>query len=472
MDYVLGFDLGTSYFKLGLFNKKGELCGLGRVYISKDVGDGSRSEVPIDRFWKLLQHGLQDACQQAQILPNRIKAVSYSSQANSFVLLDKNKNPLTPIILWCDNRAEGGKNIQHIFFHERFLEKSGLGIECSHQFCVSKLLWFQQHRPDLWSQAAYVMTISDYFTYSLTGQIVGDAGTASLLGLLNIHTMEWQKHIIDLSNIQFSNQLLPGTVAGRISKKGATLLGLKTNIPFVVGSLDHHMAGIGAGLGYIADMSESTGTVLACLKLATEFAPEKNICTGTGLKRDHYYQLTFEKNGAGALEWYQKNYATEHSISDLERLAIDVEIGSEGLIAKPNAQKYPELEGFINKSSVHQHAHFIRALLESTAFSLVKLVQQLSGSFLPKRIVATGGGAKNDLWLQIKSDLLGVEFITTKTQEPACLGAAMLASITAGWYPDIKTVIQHWVKINKSFQPIPDNQTKYVELYKKMKLVE
>ena len=138
MDYVLGVDLGTSYFKLGLFNKQGDLCGFSRIFVPKDTGDGTRSEVPVDRFWQVLKKGLQEACVQAQITPSRIKAVAYSSQANSFVLLDKNKSPLTPIILWCDNRAENAYLCKDVFNKDGFLDITGLGIGCSHQFCHFK----------------------------------------------------------------------------------------------------------------------------------------------------------------------------------------------------------------------------------------------------------------------------------------------------------------------------------------------
>ena len=115
MDYVLGIDLGTSYFKLGVFNRKGDLCGFGRIHVPKDKGDGTRSEIPIDRFWRLLRQCLTDACREAGIQADQIKAVSYSSQANSFILFDTNNQPLTPLILWNDDRAMDLKNIQTLF---------------------------------------------------------------------------------------------------------------------------------------------------------------------------------------------------------------------------------------------------------------------------------------------------------------------------------------------------------------------
>ncbi|MBN1352765.1 hypothetical protein JXJ21_25475 [candidate division KSB1 bacterium] len=469
MDFVLGIDLGTSYFKLGLFDRAGEIRGLGRIFVPKDTGDGSRSEVPVHRFWELLNQALNDACRQAGAQSQQIKAIGYSSQANSFLLLDKQKKPLTPLILWSDNRARDIENVEALFQKKDFLERMGLGIECSHQFCVAKCVWFQTHQPDLWARAAHLMTISDYFTWSITDQPLGDSGTAALLGLLDLRTRKWQPDIIDLSNIQLSTPLLPGTVAGKITARGARRLNLPANIPFVVGSLDHHIAGIGAGAGHIADMSESTGTVLACLKLDSGYYPRKNICTGNGLSEDQVYQLAFEGNGAGSLEWYQRTQAPGLTIPELVQLAAAVPIGSEGLVARPNADSYPALEGFAGISPNHQQSHFTRAILESTAASLVQLVDHLSGGDPPKRIVATGGGAASDLLLQIKADLLGIEFITTQSSVPACRGAAMLAALAAGWFRTLEKISGEWVKVDRRFKPISENHSAYLEWYHQWK---
>ncbi|MCK5739486.1 hypothetical protein KAH55_09905, partial [bacterium] len=466
MKFVLGVDLGTSYFKLGLFNPDGELCGLGRIEVPKNIGNGSRCEVPVPRFWSLLQQGVAEACVQAKARPNQIKAVAYSSQANSFLLMDQKQQPLTPLILWCDNRAKPLPEVGDLFEKENFLERSGLGLPCSYQFCAAKVSWFQKQQPDLWNQAARLMTLSDYLTYSLTNQFVGDAGTASLLGLLDIHNREWQPDIVDLSAVKLSKPLMPGTVAGPITPSGAELLGISPGIPFVVGSLDHHIAALGAGVGQLADMSESTGTVLACLNYTTTFHPKANICTGTGLNTDTYYQLAFDNNGAAALEWYQKQFAPELTLDELGRLATDVPIGSAGLFARPEAHHYSGNSGFESITEAHLHGHFFRAMMESTAVSLLKLVQFLADTDFPKRIVATGGGAKSDFWLQIKADLFGTEFITTQSPEPACLGAGLLAALAAGWFPNLTVASRHWIKINKAFFPIPEHHRQYAEWYR------
>jgi len=186
MDLVLGIDLGTSYFKLGLFDRAGQLRGLGRVLVEKNTEQG-RCELAVDSFWSLLREGLAQACEEAGARCDQIRAVGYSSQANSFVLLDANSEPLTPLVLWPDRRVEEvDPAIQSLWQRKDFLATTALGMDVSPGFLVSKLHWFSQRQPEVWVCVKRIMTISDYLTHALTGQAVGDMGTAALLGLLDL----------------------------------------------------------------------------------------------------------------------------------------------------------------------------------------------------------------------------------------------------------------------------------------------
>ena len=98
MKYSLGIDLGTSYFKFGIYDENTNLKGLGRVAVEKDTGNGNLCELPANRFIKLLKAGIDQACREAEISPAVIDSIGYASQANSFILLDKNFEPLTPLI--------------------------------------------------------------------------------------------------------------------------------------------------------------------------------------------------------------------------------------------------------------------------------------------------------------------------------------------------------------------------------------
>lgn len=456
MELVLGIDLGTSYFKVGLFDRQGQLCGLGRAAVLPETGDGSRYELSIEDFWQTLRKAINQACSQAKADPTDIVALSYACQANSFLLLDAADQPLTPLILWPDHRAESvPESVQQVWSRTDFLTTTGLGIDCSTEFCLVKLCWFQKQMPQLWKRVKRCMTLSDYLVYSLTGEPVGDAGTAALLGMWNVRGADWWDVPLEqfkLHRSQLSQPLMPGTVAGKITQQGNGRLGLKCGIPLAVGSLDHHIAAIGAGVNSIADLSESTGTVLACLRCADEFIPQQKCCVGPAGSGQYYY-LSFANNGAGGLRWYQQNYAPQFTIEELIDLASAVAPGADGLRACASAWTYPEKQGFIDVDKMHGHGHFIRALMESTAATLYELTKTLYHQGRPRRIVATGGGARSDLWLQIKADLLDSEFIATQCDEPACLGAALLASISVGWFSNLTQAGQTWVTQRQSFTP-------------------
>ena len=124
-NYFLGIDLGTSYFKAGIFDETGHLKGLGRQFVHK-ISDEIFCELPLDIFWKTIRNCLNEAIQMADIPVNSIKSVSYSSQVNSFILLDKNDNPLTPLILWLDKRASGME--LPVGNTDELMQRTGLGI--------------------------------------------------------------------------------------------------------------------------------------------------------------------------------------------------------------------------------------------------------------------------------------------------------------------------------------------------------
>lgn len=430
MGLFLGIDLGTSYFKAGLFDEKGRLKGMGRQFVRKSIKDGITCELSVKTFWDTLYNCVREAIVNANVSAKEIRSVSYSSQANSFILLDGCNEPLTPLILWLDERARGmDSSINLVAGKNDFLEKTGLGITQTPQCCVAKLIWFQNKQPQVWKRTRSIMSISDYLVYVLTGQKIGDYSTASLTGLLDNDSCQWWEEALEIFNIESNYLSKPqriGTYVSKLTLNGAQCLGLEQSTLFYLGGLDHHMAAIGAGIPLNTNMSESTGTVLACVNYLEHYSPKANYCVAPGLDENHYFQMAFDSNGATSLEWYQNEHAPEFSISDLLKMAGDIEIGCEGLIAKPGAHKFLGLNGFKNIKQYHNHGHFVRAILESTALSLKGISASLPGNTETTGVVSVGGGARSKLWVEIKSNLIGKHFFIPECIESACLGAAMV----------------------------------------------
>jgi sugar (pentulose or hexulose) kinase len=454
-ELILGIDLGTSYFKMGLFDYQGRLRGLGRVAVLTERKRDCLCQLQVVDFWKALRQGLQLALNQAGSEIGDIRAISYSSQANSFLLLDCRDQPLTPFILWPDQRVwEVDPRLQQLRQEEPFYT-TGLGIKITEEFALPKILWIQKQQPEIWFKTTRIMTISDYLTYSLTGQMVGDEATIAMLGLRNIRDHQWCDKIftsMGMNPSQWVVPLRPGTMIGPVITPGAKYLGIPAGIPYIAGSLDHYMAAIGGGLGTHAQASESTGTVLAFLRFSQRYQYLETICCGPGNSEEYpYYLMAFDGNGAVTLEWYQRHYAAEIPLPELIQQAEGLPDDNEGLIALPNAGQYPGLTGFRNQSGRHHHGHFIRAIMESTITSLAELIHQLFPGEKPDTIVATGGGARSDLWLAIKAKRLGIDFIATKCPEPACLGAAMTAAIVLQLFPNLKEAQSHWCRVRRVF---------------------
>ena len=450
MHYFLGIDLGTSYFKAGIFDESGHLKGLGRQYVHK-VSDETICELPLDVFWKTIRDCLDEAIQMADIQKNAIKAVSYSSQVNSFILLDTHNEPLTPLILWPDQRASGMK--LHIGNQNEFMKRTGLGIVPGAQFTIAKLRWFQKYRTDVWKKVAEILSISDFLTFSLTGHKVCDFSTASMSGLFDIINCSWWNEQLENFGIHadmLSSPQRTGTYVGTTTVRASDLTGLPTSIPFCLGGLDHHIAAVGTGIPSNGYICESTGTVLSCVDYTDSFSPVKNVCVAPGLHVGSFFRMIFNENGARSLEWYQKNYASEHSIPELLEMATKVESGCEGLTALPCACTYPGLSGFKNTKNIRcRHGHYVRALLESTAHSLFQLVTELKKDNPIPPIVSSGGGNRSELWVQIKSEIANTQSFIPECTESACMGAAMMGALGTNTFDSYNEIVNVWVRFRK-----------------------
>jgi sugar (pentulose or hexulose) kinase len=101
---VLGIDLGTSRFKAGLFEPSGKLAGEGGADLTMDAHHALRERSVTD-FWHLLSGSVRQSLEQAHADENDVEALVYTSQANTFLLQDKECRPMTPLILWPDRLA-------------------------------------------------------------------------------------------------------------------------------------------------------------------------------------------------------------------------------------------------------------------------------------------------------------------------------------------------------------------------------
>ncbi len=432
MGLYLGIDLGTSAFKLGLFDGEGRLQGLGRVPVVTNRGEGGSngSELPVDSFWSNLRKGLAQALEEANAQAKDIQSVSYAAQANTFILLDEHDRPLTPFILWPDRRAvKYYPEIRSYWSRKSFLPTVGFNMH-SPEFAVAKLRWFQEERPSLWKQVRQFQTVSDYLVYGLTGESVGDQGTASLLGLWDQTKSRWWPEALDTFGLRedfLSTLLRPGSFAGNITSQGSECLPLPVGIPLFVGSLDHHVAGLSTGLEAKTEISLSLGTVIAALTYEENYIPAPDMVFGPHFVKNQFFKLSFNNFGASWLERYKNAHAADMTWEQFLGEAAEVESETGGLEVDTRASLSANKLLFKGVFPSHDIACRARAVMDAICREMRRLMTQHFPDRQPEAASVTGGGARNPHWLQLMANLLEVKVVTTASTENGCLGAAILA---------------------------------------------
>ncbi len=477
----LGIDLGTTNFKFGLLNPhSGELSGLVRIPVTVEKS-GKKVEMAPSNFWDLIYKGITESCKDAGVVSKDISGISFSSQANSFIILDQQNKPLCPIIIWTDERANSKtEKIEQLWKNPSYEEISGTSFQTPRMF-IYKLSWMLENVDELSRKNNIrVLNISDYLTLALTGEYVADGGTASLTGIIDLDNLSWWDHALDILSFDpewFPELILPGTVVGRTNTTKALELGLNSRCSFIMGSLDHHMAAIGSGVGGISSFSESTGTVLAAIELSDNRKCVRGGTIGPHINKGEYFRLAFNSNGGAVLEWYKKNYAPNYSFKELNRLAERVSPGAEGMLAEPYADKYGDLSGFNegfkdikNVSDEKKQGMIVRSIMESSGVSLLVLLKELvSDKPLPDRIMATGGGAESEIWRRIKASITGAKILTTYLDEPACIGACLNAA-SGELGIKLEHLIKDWIQVKETVEQDASDRKFYLDWIKNLDL--
>lgn len=430
MGKVLTFDLGTTYFKVCLFDEATRLVAQHRIAVPVERPTPGRCELPVDIFCRCLVNAVHEVGRRACGLSD-VTRVSFASQANSFTLLDEDSQPLLPVLLWTDERAhEALAPLHSLTTRPDFYGTTGVA-ELNHLFMPAKLLWLHQHKPDIVSRTRRLCSMADYLVWWLTGNHLTEASLAGLTGMVDIHRLEWWPEATQLVNVP-SEWLPPitraGSDSGRLRAKVAKELGLPRECRCIIGCLDQYAGAIGAGNVKTGRVSETTGTVLATICYSNKFRTDVSpgVFQGPACAPGGYYRMMFSSVSAGLLERYRNGLPDRPTFSELDMLAAQVPAGAEGLRLDQVAALRFAPDIFIGRSSIHQRGHEVRAIMEGVALELRRQVTTLSADNWPAAVQAAGGAARSATWLKIKSEVLGCPVEAVACPEPTSMGAARL----------------------------------------------
>jgi xylulokinase len=407
-----------------------------------------------------------------------IAGVGLTGQMHGLTILDGAGQVLRPAILWNDQRT--GPQCDEI---RRRLGKKHLieltGNDALAGFTAPKILWVQEHEPETYSRIRHILLPKDYVRFKLIDGYAMDKADAAGTLLLDIKSRDWSREVLDALEIPL--EWLPPThegpvTTGRVSAEAAEMTGLKAGTPVVAGGGDQSAQAVGVGAvqpGIIALTLGTSGVVFA--SAAEPFIePEGRLHAFCHAVPGRWHMMGVMLSAAGSLRWYRDTLAPGVAYDTLLAPAAGVPPGSEGLLFLPylTGERTPHPDplargAFVGLTVRHALPHMTRAVLEGVAFGLRDSFELMKSAGLTgiSQVRVSGGGAKSLFWRQILADVLNVELVTVNTTEGAAYGAALLAGVGAGAWPDVDTACQSAVQITGSNSPQAEVAGRYEQSY-------
>ncbi len=489
---LLAIDIGTQSARALAFDLRGQLIDYAQIvypipYHSPHPG---WAEQDPNFYWESLAESCRKLWSGGKVSPESITAVTLTSQRGTVINLDHSGQPLRPAILWLDQRR--AKKLPDLGLIWRTIFKlTGLsGIVYTLQ-SEAELNWLREYEPVILENTAHYLFLSGYLSYKLTGKFVDSIGCMVGYVPFDYRRQTWPspnhwkwKAIPVRANI-FPQLVPPGCKMGLISAQAAALTGLPEGLPLIAGASDKACEVLGSGCLEPHQGCIGFGTTATICVNSNHYVEPIPLVPPYPSARPGAYNLEVQTfRGFWMVSWFKEQFALkeqeiaqERGVSTetlLEEMVELVPPGSLGLLLQPYwspGLRYPgpEAKGcIIGFGGVHKREHIYRALLEGLVYSMREGRERIEKrSKVPiTELSVCGGGSKSNQVMQITADVFNLPVRRLGVVEASGLGAAILAAVGSGFYPDLETAAQEMTSVGSVFEPNPKSVKIYDELYK------
>jgi xylulokinase len=405
----------------------------------------------------------------------RVHAIGLTGQCPSVVLVDAAHRPVTPGLIYRDNRATAeAARIRETLGAEAVHRQTGHLPAAFH--IAPKLLWVQRELPTAWERTALILQPRDWLALVLTGEAATDGTHAAATLLHDLAERRWAPDLLAALDIPADRlpPLRPSTaVVGRLRETLARRIGLPVATPVVLGGADSQACALGAGVlvpGPVSEMAGSSTCLNAVVRaplasLAVTHYPHvvgRLITTETGLNT----------TGA-AVAWVadlaysgRSGHALPADYARLDAEAAAVAPGAGGILALAvlgdGERTDPDVRGsLVGLSLRHDRAVVARAMLEGIAFAIRAQLELLrAGGSPPTELRISGGDTRLASLNRIKADVTGLP-VRAIDGDAAGTGVAMLAGLGVGVYRDVAEAVARCVRRGPAIEPDPGNRGVY-----------
>ncbi len=485
--YLLGFDVGSSSVKASLVSADSGKCVASAFYPEKEapimaVKAGWAEQDP-DSWWEYAKLSLKKIMNDAGATGEDIKAIGISYQMHGLVCVDKNLKPLRSSIIWCDSRA--------VPYGEKAFKELGAEQCLSHllnspgNFTAAKLAWVKENEPDLYNKIYKVMLPGDYLALRLSG--VANTTVSGLSEGMFWDFKENKPAQFLLDYYGFDSSLIADivptfAVQSEVCAEAAAELGLKAGTPITYRGGDQPNNALSLNVLNPGEIAATAGTSGVVYGVLGEVNYDKQSRVNTFAHVNHTAAQTrlgvlLCINGTGILNaWVHRNITPDISYAEMNDLAAQAPIGSEGVTIIPfgngaeRVLENKEIGCSINGLNFNKHskAHLVRAAQEGIVFSFcygMEIMQQMGMDI--KKIHA--GKANMFLSPLFRNTLAGVSGATIELYDTdGSVGAAKGAGMGAGIYKDNNEAFASLEKL-EVIEPDTNNREAYKQAYETWK---
>ena len=467
MAYILALDQGTTSSRAILFDSSGHICRIAQQEFAQIFPQAGWVEHDPDQIWSSQLGVAVDAL--AGDRASSVAAIGITNQRETTIVWDRSTGkPIYNAIVWQDRRTAGQCDELRRRGVEPDIQKR-TGLVLDPYFSGTKLRWILDHVPNAERAAEKGQlafgTADTWLIWNLTGGAVHatDASNASRTLLFNIHTGDWDDELLKLFRIPRS--ILPEVreSSGSFGDASHPALPSRIGIRGVAGDQQAALFGQACFSPGVTKNTYGTGCFMLMQTGDKPVASPSRLLTTVAWKTNGKLEYALEGSvfiGGAVVQWLRDGLKIIKDSSEVEALAASVpDSGGVFLVPAFAGLGAPHWDAYARGAMVGitrgtTGGHIARAAIEAIAFQVADLVSamQADSGIRLEELRVDGGAARNNLLLQFQADLLGVPVIRPGVTETTALGAAYLAGLAAGVFPDRDFIARQW-KVERTFEP-------------------
>ena len=443
LSYNLGIDLGTSSVKAMLAAEDGSEIRSATFSCSLSHPLPGHTEADPEQWWQ----AVVQAVRSLDTAGVNLRGIGLSVLYPALVLFDSAMEPVLPAILYCDQRAAAESDE----LLERYGEAAARALTGSTfpagTSAITSLMWLARHEPEAVRRANRIGLANTFLVHKLTGEFVIDFSNASITGLYDTARNEWSVELCGIAGVEAGSLprvICGGDVAGRLSAEAAKLLGLPAGLPVAAGAGDTVCSALGIGITAESELFVSCGSTNCFARISGEPNFDNGLVNTSHLDARTWINIGSTSASGAAIQWFTDTYLEPGDYDRFFELCRAASPGAGGIVFLPYlaGERTPLYDprakaAFFGMTLSSTLADAARSVAEGVCFADRHILETFERSGRKvSRILAAGGGNRNELMRRIRTDITGREIAFSALSDAAAFGAAFLGGIAGGCYAD------------------------------------